>query len=55
MKSRETEALATKQQRNRRDISLSNNNNDNYYSNTDNINPDQEDNFNLIQDRNSGR
>ena len=52
---RKAEAAATKRQRDRRDISLSNKDNDNYYSDTDDTNPDQEDNLNPVQGCNGGR
>ena len=52
---RKAEAEAAKQWRDRRGIGLSNEDDDNYYSDTDNTDPDQENNLNLVQGRNGGR
>ena len=49
------EAATAKQQRDRKGISLSNKDDDNYYSNTDDTDLDQEDNLNPVQGRNGGR
>ena len=49
------EAAAAKRQRDRGGISLSNEDDDNYYSDTDDTDPDQEDNLNPVQGRNGGR
>lgn len=49
------EAAIAKSQRDRRDISLFNENIDNYYSDTDDTDLNQEDSLNLIQDDNNGR
>ena len=49
------EAVAAKRQRDRGGISLSNEDDNNYYSDTDDTDPDQEDNFNPVQGRNGGR
>ena len=46
---RKAEAAAAKRQRDRGGISSSNEDDDNYYSDTDDTNPDQEDNLNLVQ------
>ena len=52
---RKAEVAAAKQQRDKRNISSFNENDDNYYSDTDDTDPDQKDNLNPIQNRNSGR
>ena len=52
---RKAEIAAAKQQRDRRGISSSNEDDDNYYSDTDDTDPDQENNLNPVQGRNSGR
>ena len=52
MERQKVEVIAVKQQKNRGDISLSNENDDNYYSDIDNRNPDQKDKLNLVQGRN---
>lgn len=55
IKRRQAKAAATKRQRDRRDISLSNEDDDNYYSNMDDTDPDKKDNLNPLQGRNDGR
>ena len=45
---RKAEAAAIKRQRDRRGISLFNKDDDNYYSDTDDTDPDQEDNFHPV-------
>ena len=52
---RKAEAAAAKQQRDRGDINSSNEDDDNYYSDTDDTDPDQKDNFNLVQGHYGGR
>ena len=52
---RKAEAVAAKQQKDRRGISSFNENDDNYYSDTDNMDPDQEDNLNPVQGCNGSR
>ena len=46
------EAVAAKQQKDRGGISLSNKDDDNYYSNTDDTHPDQKNNLNPVQGHN---
>lgn len=55
VKRQKAEATAAKRQRDRGGINLSNEDDDNYYSDTDNTDPDQEDNLNPVQGRNGGR
>ena len=55
VESRKAEAAAAKRQRDRIGISSSNENDGNYYSDTDDIDLDQEDKFNPVQGRNSGK
>ena len=55
MERRKMEAVAAKQQRDRGGIGSSNENDDNYYSDTDDIDLDQEDNFNPVQGRKGSR
>ena len=49
------EAIAAKRQKNRRDISLSNEKNDKFYSNTDDMDPNQKNNLNQVQGHNGGK
>ena len=55
MKRRKAEETSAKRQKDRQSISLSNEDDDNYYNDTDDTDSDQEDNFNLVQGRNGGR
>ena len=55
MERQKAEAATAKQQRDRKGISLSNKDDDNYYSNTDDTDLDQEDNLNPVQERNGGK
>ena len=54
VKRRKAEATAAKRQRDRGGISLSNEDDDNYYNDTDDTDPDQEENLNPVQGRNGG-
>ena len=54
MERRKAEAAAAKQQKDRGGISSSNKDDDNYYSNIDDTDLDQEENFNLVQGHNGG-
>ena len=55
MERRKAEAAAAKQQKDRGGINSSNEDDDNYYSDIDDTDRDQEDNFNPVQGRNGGR
>ena len=55
MKRRKAEATAIKQQRDRGGISSSNEDDDNYNSDMDDMDLDQEDNLNPVQGRNGGK
>ena len=55
MKKRKAEVATAKQQRDREGISLSNKDNDNYYSDMDDTDLVQEDNLNPVQGRNGGK
>ena len=55
MERQKAKVVAIKQQRDRRGISLFNDNDDNYYSDIDDMDLDQEDKLNLVQGRNGGR
>ena len=52
---RKAEAAAVKRQRDKRGISSSNKDNDNYYNDTNDTDPDQENNLNPVQGRNVGK
>ena len=55
MKRQKAEAVAAKQQKDRGGINSFNEDDDNHYSDTDDADPDQEDNLNLVQGCNNGR
>ena len=55
MEKQKAEAAVAKQQRDRRGISSPNEDDDNYYNDTDDTDLDQENNLNLVQRCNGGR